>query len=336
MPSSKLYGLEVVIVTFSRQELLKALLLSLPSTGIERVTIVINGPDHSTHQLINSMAQSHFHMIHCPVAMSPAAARNLALKNSSAEWLLFLDDDVLLPPGYIERAFTFISNHPKAIAFGGNDSAYPNCSTWELSLNLTLTSILATAHTRYRHGPERATTHRLAQESDLTLCNLWIKNNLLKEHHLTFNESFYRNEENVLLDEIGRYNKEIYRCHDLFVYHRRRPHLFAAMKSVFRSGQYRLKSLIKSRKIKNILHIIPLAALLFFIASLMSNPLVFTVGLLMIYLVVVSFVSLKVAQKHQRIDLYGHILLNHIGINLAYALGSLWGIVTFPIMMKKN
>lgn len=336
MPSSQFHGLEVVIVTFNRKELLKALLQSLPTSGIERVTIVINGPDHSTHQLINSMNQNHFHMIHCPVAMSPAAARNLALKNSHCEWLLFLDDDVLLPPGYIEKGQAFISNQAKAIAFGGNDSAYPDCSTWELSLNLTLTSILATAHTRYRHRPHKSLTHQLAQESDLTLCNLWIKNSFLKEHHLTFDENFYRNEENVLLDEISRFSKEIYRCHELFVYHRRRPQFFAAMKSVFSSGEYRLKSLIKNRKVKNILHIIPLAALLFFTSSLISKPLAFTMGLLMIYLMTVSFVSLKVAQRHQRVDLYGHILLNHIGINLAYALGSLWGIVTFPIMMKKN
>lgn len=329
MSSSEDILIDIVIVTFRRIELLKALLKSIDLQGqsslIKKIHIVINGSDLETHQYLTSLKREDIHLIHKPVAVSPAAARNTALRDSSGQWILFLDDDVLLPEEYFSRSLDFLRTTPEAVVFGGNDHPYPNCSKWELSLNFTLTSILATAHTRYRH---RQSPHYQARESDLTLCNLWIKNSIFKEQGIFFNESFFRNEENILIDEIMKETSAVYRIPALFVYHRRRSEFLKAMKSVFHSGEYRIKSILLQKKLGNILHVIPMLALIFYVLIVVTKPISTSILMMLFYFVIVALMSFKIAKEHKHTGLTPHIFINHIGINLAYALGSMWGLIS--------
>lgn len=316
----------IVIVTYQRPRLLQSLLESLNSTlhSNTRVVIIINGHDSESELLLKSYPN--FSTIAVKTKLTPAAARNLALKDLQSEWVLFLDDDVIIPADYFSTAKNFLRAHPTAIAFGGSDAPYPDCSNWELSLNITLGSILATAHTRHRHKNSSKWANLQVDEGSLTLCNLWIRSDVFHTHNLKFNELYLRNEENVLLAHIEEISNQIYRAPNLIVFHKRRDQFLSAMKSVAVSGFYRMKSVLEDGKLSNPLYLAPILGLIFFTVSLfLSNALVWKL-LLSGYLLSVLGVSIWEGLKAKRPDLIPMVFINHLGINLAYALGSLKGL----------
>lgn len=318
---------EVIIVTYGRRELLRSLLESLaPDNQEVRITVIINGFDPETETLLRS-TYPHLNIISCQQPLTPAAARNLAISETSAEWLLFLDDDVILPETYFKEGLDFMRAHPQALAFGGSDAPYPGCTKWELSLNITLTSSFATAHTRHRHDSHSKSYASKASEGDLTLCNLWIKSEVFHTMGLYFDEHYQRNEENILLQELSKKTTEIYRCNQLYVAHKRRDHYFAAMKSVASSGCFRMKSILDKGELTNPLYLFPLGSLLLFALSFFWGNLIYPGILLLIYLIGTILMSIHVSLKAKRPDLILLVFINHLGINLAYALGCLKGLL---------
>ncbi len=318
--------IEIIIATHGRSDLLRTLLESIKATGLPapKTTIVINGPDIQTESMLGAYPE--VSLIKIPTKCTPATARNLALKEVSSDWILFLDDDVIVPEDYFERAHNFLGNHPQAIAFGGSDAPYPGCSRWELSLNITLTSRLATAHTRFRHDKELRENSAKTGEGELTLCNLWIRSEVINKYQLSFNEAYMRNEENVLLHELAKISDEIYRVASLYVSHKRRDHFLAAMKSVAVSGRYRMKSILEAGELGSVLYLFPLFGLLIFLGTLMSAQFEMALALLSLYTLSIFLMSALISLKAKRPDLIPMVFFNHLGINLAYAYGTLKGL----------
>ncbi len=318
---------EIIIVTYGRSELLRSLLDSLPERPSDelQIKIIINGKDPKTESLL--LSYPNHSTIFCEHPLTPAAARNLAIRETDADWLLFLDDDVILPENYFNQGLVFMARHPQALAFGGSDAPYPGCSNWELSLNITLTSSLATAHTRHRHNALTKSFACEATEGDLTLCNLWIKTEVFHKMGLYFDESYQRNEENVLLYELAKRSSEIYRNNQLFVSHKRRDHFLAAMRSVARSARFRMKSILDKGELTNPLYLFPLGSLIIFLLSFLWGDYRLPAILFATYLATTMSMSIYVSQKAKRPDLIPMVFINHLGINLAYALGSLKGLV---------
>ncbi len=233
-------SLSIVIITHNRLELLKRCLDSVEREFDQKteIIVILNGKDSESFDYLKSKSGIHFTQID---RTSPANARNIAIsKAESSEWIGFLDDDIQLPSGYGQTLSKLMSTYDCKV-IGGPDATAPEASEWEQAIGLALTSPLSTSKTRYRHDR----TLKLIQatdESALILCNLWVHTSALSAN--PFPTDYWRNEENIMLQNLSLHNIKMLWSPELYVYHKRKDSLGALYKAVSSSGQHRLKSFL--------------------------------------------------------------------------------------------
>ncbi len=77
----------------------------------------------------------------------PAEARNHGVRKASGEYLIFLDSDCVVPPGYLEAVERELSGCP-CDAFGGPDRAGEGFTPVQKAINYSMTSFLTTGGIR--------------------------------------------------------------------------------------------------------------------------------------------------------------------------------------------
>ncbi len=216
----------------------------------------------------------------------------------------------------------FIKDNKDVDVFGGPDQSAPNISKFERSVGYVLTSPLATASTRYRHQANQQNNRMEGNEKNLILCNMWFKAKLFTKQGYSFDEKLFRNEENVLINQLKSAKKNIVYFANLFVYHKRKDHLGMLAKTVFKSGECRFLSFFIYPKMVNLIYFVPvffvLAVLLLPFYSLKAWSL-----LLLVYVINIHFASLRIATHNKAINCYFNIFFLHMVINFSYGIGFL-------------
>lgn len=77
----------------------------------------------------------------------PGPARNYGAERAEGEYLIILDSDCVLPPGYLEAVDTELRREPSD-AFGGPDRAHPDFTTTQKAINYAMTSFFTTGGIR--------------------------------------------------------------------------------------------------------------------------------------------------------------------------------------------
>lgn len=77
----------------------------------------------------------------------PGQTRNYGAERASGEYLIILDSDVMVPPGYFEAIETELSRE-RADAFGGPDRAHPSFTPVQKAINYAMTSFFTTGGIR--------------------------------------------------------------------------------------------------------------------------------------------------------------------------------------------
>ncbi len=77
----------------------------------------------------------------------PGQARNTGAERAQAEWLIILDSDCVLPPGYLEAVDNELKERP-CDAFGGPDRAHDSFTPVQKAINYSMTSFLTTGGIR--------------------------------------------------------------------------------------------------------------------------------------------------------------------------------------------
>lgn len=77
----------------------------------------------------------------------PGQTRNYGAERASGEYLIILDSDVMVPPGYFEAIEAELSREP-ADAFGGPDRAHPDFTPVQKAINYAMTSFFTTGGIR--------------------------------------------------------------------------------------------------------------------------------------------------------------------------------------------
>ncbi len=108
----------VIIPTFNRSMFLAEAVQSILNQTVRAKEIIIidNGSDsehESEFSRINNLHES-ITLIRLPSNKGPGHARNLGISRASADWILFLDDDDVLSPDFIETCFENIRREPDA------------------------------------------------------------------------------------------------------------------------------------------------------------------------------------------------------------------------------
>jgi GT2 family glycosyltransferase len=127
--STNLLCVSIIIPTYNRRDSLRAVLHSLagqtyPPDRYE-VIVVDDGSSDGTEELfappewlitVRYFKQSN---------KGPAAARNLGVRHARGELVIFLDDDIVVEPYFLEEHLRYHTQYDRAIVLGFSKTAFP-------------------------------------------------------------------------------------------------------------------------------------------------------------------------------------------------------------------
>ncbi len=113
----------VIICTYNRAHLLPETLPTILNQNIPKsnynVLVVNNNSNDSTGEILSVLSKTHKNLSVINESQQGLSyARNTGYKNSSSEWVIYLDDDALVPENFINTAIQTI-NDTKYDCFGG-------------------------------------------------------------------------------------------------------------------------------------------------------------------------------------------------------------------------
>jgi glycosyltransferase involved in cell wall biosynthesis len=120
------FSIDIIICTFNNAGLLKQTLNALAGQRVSHsiswnVSVVNNNCTDNTAEVVSDFQQSTSLSLSMVVetrqGLTPA--RLCGVRNSSGDWIAFVDDDCLLAEDWIEEAARFAAEHPQCGAFGG-------------------------------------------------------------------------------------------------------------------------------------------------------------------------------------------------------------------------
>ena len=176
----------------------------------------------------------------------PGQTRNYGAERSRGEYLIILDSDCILPPGYLQAVDNELARQP-ADAFGGPDRAHPSFSPTQKAINYAMTSFFTT-------GGIRGGTKKLDKFYPRSF-NMGIRREVYQAlggfSRMRFGED---------IDLSIRIFKGGYRCRlfpDAWVYHKRRTDLKKFFKQVHNSGIARINLYKKYPESLKLVHLLP-------------------------------------------------------------------------------
>lgn len=287
----------IVIVTHNRTDLLSLLINSL-ERAFQRsgqmsceVVICVNGKDLQTGKYLKKLRQQlepiHTQIITLERAVTPAAARNIATASVQSEWVVFLDDDVEIPPDLFNNFRKLAASDPKAALWGGPNLTPESSTHTQQKIGWLLQSYLVTGPISNRYKLNKVDAIE-CKGNHLSLCNIFIKTQVFRS--ILFNINLKTAEENELFHKLSMNNNKMKTSDLLYVWHCRRasvPHFLGQIKNYgYGRGQ-----LIYNGMISTPLKIFIFCGLSFVIFSAVKFPLVLgAVTLLWLALISVSFI----------------------------------------------
>lgn len=142
--------LSLIIPVYNRPEELEELLGSLAACHGQHdyeVVVVEDGSVRPARSVVEAY-EKQMKIVYVAVPNSgPAKARNIGAKHASGDYLLILDSDVVLPPGFLDAVCYCIETMP-CDAWGGPDAASDDFSPVQKAINYAMTSLLTTGGIR--------------------------------------------------------------------------------------------------------------------------------------------------------------------------------------------
>ncbi len=323
--------LEVLIVTHRRPETLKLTIASV-TAEVRRaaisahIKILLNGPDDTSREWLRAQSLEYFES---PITLGPSAARNFLAKRSSAPWVLFLDDDCVLPEQFFVQFKKIVSERiPGAQAIGGPNLTPPGATPFEQACGQVLGHSFASLRSawRYRENEE----YFRCTDVELTSTHLFVRAEVIAK--VEFPIEFQTAEENAFLHRVRQAGfHEIYYFGELFVYHERRKTWLAFAWQIFRYGRGR-GQMVRDGFSFSWFHFVPAALVAMIVGSLFwpvaTIAIVYGV-LLLLYKValVVATLTLTKAKGEGEYQAPWRAPLLFVTVHVAYVLGWWWGFV---------
>ena len=113
----------IIICTYNRSDLLSETLPSIFNQNVREskydVLVVNNNSNDSTDEILTNFSKSYSNLSVIKEAQQGLSyARNTGYMNSSTDWIIYLDDDAMIPSDFIEIALQTIKSN-KYDCFGG-------------------------------------------------------------------------------------------------------------------------------------------------------------------------------------------------------------------------
>lgn len=139
----------LIIPVYNRPDEVDELLESL-TTQTEKdfeVIVVEDGSQRDCRAVVEKYAGRLDVHYYAKPNSGPGQSRNYGAERAKGEWLIVLDSDVVLPPGYIKAISAELDLDPTD-AFGGPDRSHPSFTDTQKAISYSMTSFFTTGGIR--------------------------------------------------------------------------------------------------------------------------------------------------------------------------------------------
>jgi GT2 family glycosyltransferase len=226
-----------LVLTYRRADELLACLDSLERDGARETAEVLVGLNDESAG--NDAVAALLRARHPWVRVLPlrrcgrGEARNRLAAAAAGDVFYFLDDDTIVPPGFVDRAASAFRRHPQAAAIGGPNVGPPGASAFPRAVDFLLRSPFGAGPMRVRHL--RTGAERRAPSWAFTLSNLGVRRAAF-ESGFRFPARAASAEETLFLHELERGGMATFQAPSLFVFHRRRAGWTSFLRQTFSCG----------------------------------------------------------------------------------------------------
>jgi len=139
----------LIVPVFNRPDEVEELLQSLTAQTVTdfEVIIVEDGSDRRCDRVCQAFQGSLDIQYFYKDNSGPGQSRNYGAERSTGEYLIVLDSDVVLPPGYLQAVSKELDSQP-CDAFGGPDRAHPDFTPTQKAISYSMTSFFTTGGIR--------------------------------------------------------------------------------------------------------------------------------------------------------------------------------------------
>ena len=229
-------NIEILIVTH-RYERLKESLAKISKFN-EKILVVVDGPNQDIVELLKSYQNNDIRYIVLDKNAGKSRARNIGIKNSQADIIYFLDDDVYFEKDNIEALKSKFKKYPQASIIGGPNLTPKNSSYFQRASGYIFTSVFTAWKMKNRYL-NNYVQDVYCDDKSLILCNMAVKREVFEKENIYFDERLNYNEENLFLEYIKDKGYKMLYSPEIFVYHARRPNIAGFSRQVFGSGKGR-------------------------------------------------------------------------------------------------
>ena len=138
-----------IVPVYNRPDEVDELLESLTRQAITdfEVIVVEDGsaiPCHDVCEKYRGLLNLHYFY---KENSGPGQSRNYGVERAQGDYVLILDSDVVVPPGYLQAVEDELNAH-EADAFGGPDAAHPSFTPKQKAISYSMTAFLTTGGIR--------------------------------------------------------------------------------------------------------------------------------------------------------------------------------------------
>ena len=238
----------VIVPVYNRPEEVEELLESLAVQTFRdfEILVVEDGSDRPCRAVVEAFRDRvDVHYFVKPNS-GPGPSRNYGAERASGQWLIILDSDVIVPPGYFDALEKELADRP-CQAFGGPDRAHESFSPVQKAISYAMTSFFTT-------GGIRGGCRKLDQFYPRSF-NMGIRRDVYAAlggfSRMRFGED---------IDFSLRIVKAGYRCRlfpEAWVWHKRRTDLKKFFRQVHNSGIARINLYKKHPDSLKPVHVLP-------------------------------------------------------------------------------
>lgn len=186
----------VVLPTHNRRELLAEAIASIDHQSYSGPIEILIADDASSPPVTHSSLPAcrfPIRIVNHSIPKGGAAAKNLGIQSARGEYLVFLDDDDLLAPGYVEDALTILHLHPEIKTLFMNVEWFGEHAAWgQTHQDRNISRILAQ-------------TERVQLAPELTLFRAGLFSALLDRIPMPFQRPVLRRQD---FERIGFYQED--------------------------------------------------------------------------------------------------------------------------------
>lgn len=255
-------------------------------------------------------------------AVKPSIKRNLAIRNSRADILAFIDADAYPVPTWLKAALKYFNDENIGIV-GGPNITPPADSLSQKASGEIFSSVVGTGLTSLRYLARRKFRRSLPVK-EMPSCNLLVRRELAQKVG-GFDSKFLTGEDSKFCFRARKLGKKIINAPDVIVYHHRRQLFWAHFKQVWIYARDKAWLIKEDFSWDKLYYFIPS----FFILGLIGGLIIWPIyWLRLIYLAVIALYLLMVLLASlRRLAIAPLIFMGIILTHILYGLSFIWGLI---------